>query len=319
MSFVRFDDGHDPVFYGKPSYKAERVHRPGTSRVVCITGATFDASIPFVLTFLRMPLFWLFLFSSYWAQVYLVQAGVSPGSGIANKFFFWTALFVALFTVYYIMVFGFTALCPVIGIRVFPHILLSGSAVATLPLLMWMLAPMFSRELLMTPSQWFQGLMLDLTCFEMGTAFFAHYFAPRAWARLAQGEAFAEGPAMAIEPMPPAELKPSSQEWTIPLGGSLVQARNILRIEAADHYVTVHFQDGGTRMVRQNIGPIAQLLPESLGCMIHRSHWVAGNAVSRMRTSAQVTELILNDGTRLPVARGRKVEVRNWLAEMGLL
>ena len=315
MSMLRVDDDAVP-FAARPFWMSGiSAHRLGTVRVYCLTGATIDVDTRFQIALLRLPLFWAFIIAAYALQCFLVPPELDESAGLWGTLLFDACLFPLIFGSYFLLVFALAAVAKTLGVKRFPHVIISGLVIANVPVFDWMVAELLSVAWLPTVEGLVKTILLDLSCFELGTAFVAHMFAPRLWAqRDCQAGVAApfpgpSWPAVALHPVVPA---PS--ERVIPVGGDLVLASTILRIEAADHYVAVYSTDGSKRMVRQNIGPLVKLLPAQLGCMIHRSHWVSRDAADRMRTSAHLTELILKDGTRLPVARGRKAAVADWLA-----
>lgn len=83
-------------------------------------------------------------------------------------------------------------------------------------------------------------------------------------------------------------------------------------ISAEEHYVRVRTIEGQD-LLRGRISDIEAQLPESFGLRVHRSHWVAARAVRRLqpRREGWVLETCL--GIDVPVARGRRDAVRDWL------
>jgi hypothetical protein len=75
------------------------------------------------------------------------------------------------------------------------------------------------------------------------------------------------------------------------------------------HYLRV-VTTRGKALVLFNLGDAADGMPESAGVMAHRSYWVAYAHVERLVTSDGKSELLMKDGTRIPVARRRRAEVR---------
>ncbi|MEF3048853.1 LytTR family DNA-binding domain-containing protein [Pseudotabrizicola sp. L79] len=87
----------------------------------------------------------------------------------------------------------------------------------------------------------------------------------------------------------------------------------ILAIKADEHYVQVFLTSGQTRLLRGRMSDAVAAMPETAGRLIHRSHWVAAQAVSGVQSDARSTMVVLRDGTKLPVARGRVPEIKEWI------
>ncbi|WP_169054210.1 LytTR family DNA-binding domain-containing protein [Nitratireductor sp. XY-223] len=81
-----------------------------------------------------------------------------------------------------------------------------------------------------------------------------------------------------------------------PLKGAL------LRVEAQEHYVIINTTEE-QRMVLGRFSDIVALLPGALGMQVHRSHWVAGAAVSSVFTEKRNMKLRLRNGDVVPVSR----------------
>lgn len=80
-----------------------------------------------------------------------------------------------------------------------------------------------------------------------------------------------------------------------PLGGGL------LCLEMQDHYLVVH-HSGGSEMILCRMEDAAREL-DGLGHRVHRSWWVAADAVDGSEREGQRTLLRLNDNRRVPVGR----------------
>ena len=78
--------------------------------------------------------------------------------------------------------------------------------------------------------------------------------------------------------------------------------KNILSLEAQDHYVNVTTDNGSALVLIRLADAIAEL--EGLeGLRIHRSHWVATNAISKTKRENGKLLVELSNGTALPVSR----------------
>lgn len=96
----------------------------------------------------------------------------------------------------------------------------------------------------------------------------------------------------AAPPLPVLFLRNLSPE----LGGKLVS----LSIE--DHYLDVVTEAGRERILKRMADAVAEL-DGYPGMQIHRSHWVALDAIERLARDGRRVEAVLKDGRRLPVSR----------------
>lgn len=90
--------------------------------------------------------------------------------------------------------------------------------------------------------------------------------------------------------------------------------RDLLCLEMEDHYVRVHTALGSELLLMRMRDAIA-LLDGLEGLQVHRSWWVAADAVEGQRTVDRRTVLKLRGGLEAPVARGNVQAVRaaGWL------
>ena len=85
-----------------------------------------------------------------------------------------------------------------------------------------------------------------------------------------------------------------------------LQARGALvRIEAQDHYLNV-VTDWGSALILMRLSEAAEALEGFAGLQVHRSHWIAVEAVRAHRRETGRDILVMRDGTEVPVARGRR-------------
>jgi DNA-binding LytR/AlgR family response regulator len=78
--------------------------------------------------------------------------------------------------------------------------------------------------------------------------------------------------------------------------------RDILALEAQDHYVSVTTKNGSALVLIRLVDAIAEL--DGLeGLRIHRSHWVAAEAISKTKRENGKLLVELTNGTALPVSR----------------
>ena len=92
-----------------------------------------------------------------------------------------------------------------------------------------------------------------------------------------------------------------------PLGGRL------LCLEMQDHYLKVH-HTAGSEMILCRMEDAAREL-DGLGRRVHRSWWVAADAVDRVERDGQRTFLRLSDDRRVPVGRSFRPDLKaaGWL------
>jgi len=89
---------------------------------------------------------------------------------------------------------------------------------------------------------------------------------------------------------------------------------HLLRVEAQEHYVHL-IGKAETRMILYRFNDIVRDLPEDKGMRVHRSHWVAYDAVSRMFFEGANLRLMLHDGVVIPVSRRFAPEVKDRFTE----
>ncbi|MEA1651461.1 LytTR family DNA-binding domain-containing protein [Nitrospirillum sp. BR 11164] len=90
----------------------------------------------------------------------------------------------------------------------------------------------------------------------------------------------------------------------------------LLALEAEDHYLRIHTDDGSDLVLMRLRDAIAEL-GEGLGMQVHRSFWVARAAVAEATVRGQAAQLRLSDGMVVPVSRTALPRLRaaGWLAE----
>lgn len=98
----------------------------------------------------------------------------------------------------------------------------------------------------------------------------------------------------------PSALKQPNQTFLRRLPPHL--GKNILSLEAQDHYVNVTTDKGSALVLIRLVDAISEL--DGLeGLRIHRSHWVATNAISNTKRENGKLLVELTNGTALPVSR----------------
>ncbi|UXN76004.1 LytTR family transcriptional regulator (plasmid) [Devosia sp. A8/3-2] len=81
------------------------------------------------------------------------------------------------------------------------------------------------------------------------------------------------------------------------------QRGQLSHISVSDHYVDV-VTDKGTTLVLMRLGDAMRETAPVKGVQIHRSHWVALDAVAKVTRSEGRPMVEMRNGTRLPISRG---------------
>jgi hypothetical protein len=114
---------------------------------------------------------------------------------------------------------------------------------------------------------------------------------------------------------PAQDLRPvgheRSQRLTVVLLGQKFAVADLRVIIAQEHYVEI-ITTTEKHLLRGRISDIEAQLPPELGLRVHRSYWVATEAVSSLQRGT-AWELHLNCGNKVPVARARREVVRAWV------
>ncbi|MBV1866331.1 MAG: LytTR family transcriptional regulator DNA-binding domain-containing protein [Marinosulfonomonas sp.] len=88
------------------------------------------------------------------------------------------------------------------------------------------------------------------------------------------------------------------------------EAGQVFRVSVRDHYVDV-FTDRGTETLLLRFRDAIDELDDIPGLQVHRSHWVAEDAVSGLEREAGRLFVRLSDDSRVPVSRGYRAEVED--------
>lgn len=88
----------------------------------------------------------------------------------------------------------------------------------------------------------------------------------------------------------------------------------ILHLSVSDHHVDIHTENGSAS-VRMRLGDAIEVMDGVPGIRVHRSHWVARDAIEGVARDNGRLFLILRTGARVPVSRGARPK----LEEAGLL
>ncbi len=79
------------------------------------------------------------------------------------------------------------------------------------------------------------------------------------------------------------------------------------------HYLQV-VTENGSALILYNLGDAVAQLSQGLGMSVHRSYWVAFDAIEKLKRRGRQGELCLDNGERVPVSRNRLAEVERLLA-----
>ncbi len=82
----------------------------------------------------------------------------------------------------------------------------------------------------------------------------------------------------------------------------------VLMLKSELHYLQV-VTEQGSGLILYNLGDAVEQLAEVPGMLVHRSYWVAFDAIERLLRKGRQGELELRDGSRVPVSRTRLAEL----------
>ena len=87
----------------------------------------------------------------------------------------------------------------------------------------------------------------------------------------------------------------------------------VVSLSAELHYLRVR-TEGGEDLILHPFGAAVAAMPEGAGLQVHRSHWVALDAIEDVRARGTAGVARLRGGTEVPVARSRLAALRRALA-----
>lgn len=105
-----------------------------------------------------------------------------------------------------------------------------------------------------------------------------------------------------------------------PLGSRLIRRLDpalqgdLIALTVRDHYVEVTTTTGSTSLLMRLSDAIAEAEPVE-GVQVHRSHWVAWDAVDRVEREAGKLMLVLRTGQKVPVSRANRAKVEERFGE----
>lgn len=83
----------------------------------------------------------------------------------------------------------------------------------------------------------------------------------------------------------------------------------LIRIEAQDHYLNVVTSKGAS-LILMRFSDAAAELEKAQGLVVHRSHWIALDAVTGNRRSNGRDLLVMSDGSDVPVSRSNRLAAK---------
>ena len=83
----------------------------------------------------------------------------------------------------------------------------------------------------------------------------------------------------------------------------------LLALKAEDHYLRA-YAPGREELFLMRLRDAVAMLPDDAGVQVHRSWWVAKDAVSKLNRDGRSATLTLSNGTEVPVARDRMAAVK---------
>ncbi len=94
--------------------------------------------------------------------------------------------------------------------------------------------------------------------------------------------------------------------------------RDIIALSAQEHYTEVHTSQGSTLVLMRFADAMTAAAAVTSGTRVHRSYWVARNAVERIEGEGERMILGLSNGMKVPVSRSYRLQIRELLGDAGL-
>lgn len=123
-----------------------------------------------------------------------------------------------------------------------------------------------------------------------------------------------------------ANAAPSAANGDAPSGAppaflersAVARAEDVIALQAEEHYVRV-FTREDEALIHCRFGDAVKEMPQALGLRVHRSWWVADDAVRSASRGARRWQLTLETGTSVPVSDSYVKAVREagWLSRKG--
>lgn len=282
-------------------------------RIVSVTGVSIKASVELVAATAFTPLFWVFVATFYGLNALVVSIPTSGTPPLGPLLVFWVVLFFVVFACYLIILSALVGIAQELGWQKVYHIIPSSLTIAVTYSVARALAYLLDLGWHQGLSQNVNTMALWTAVFEFGMVWFSVYIYPHVVKRM---DKYRHAALDDNEHPLTDDRTPNPVENTFDIGGTLVRAENIFRIEAADHYLFLHLSDGQKHMVRQNISDLCARIPPQFGCRIHRSHWVCLDLLLTADLRSPKPQLTLPEGRTITIARARRQAVRDWQVRM---
>ena len=122
--------------------------------------------------------------------------------------------------------------------------------------------------------------------------------------------------ALSPPPIVPVAKAPPAGPGLLASKAGLPDLADLQAVTAEDHYLRLHLRDGRRLLVLFRFGDALAELAQHDGCQVHRSAWIAADAVIGARREGRRWLLCLADGTTLPVSESHlaSVKARGWLS-----
>ncbi len=118
-----------------------------------------------------------------------------------------------------------------------------------------------------------------------------------------------------MRPSAPVEAVPEVPQPRLARRVELAPGARIVRLTAEGHFVDIHSDDGQVQRIRLRFADAVDEMEGVLGYCVHRSHWVAVEAIASRERESGRDFVRLQDGSRVPVGRKYKPQ----LVEEGVL
>ncbi len=101
-------------------------------------------------------------------------------------------------------------------------------------------------------------------------------------------------------------------------GASVRRAEEVLALQAEEHYVRI-YTNNGAELVHYRFGDAVAEMPPELGLRVHRSWWVAEDAVRSAKRGSRRWQLRLESDVSVPVSDSyvQAVREKGWLKRKG--
>lgn len=108
--------------------------------------------------------------------------------------------------------------------------------------------------------------------------------------------------------------QPRVQKAMISLANHQFSPGSIDWAMSQDHYLNIA-TEGRKKLILARISDLVDQIQPAEGIQPHRSWWISANAVQEIVKDEKGETVVMRDGTRVPIARGRIAEVRVWFAD----